>query len=596
MKRILKMAKNRKRKPKTKENEQKKEQRAFRKEIKDFFNTIGFISIPGINGTEFTYENRSSEIDSIYIYENIVLIVEDTVGKPGEHLLTKKIIFDKINENPMHFFDFLLTNSKFPFLKKYWDEKNKGKYDLQQLQVKILYCSKKHIEDEHKKLVKNIKYLEYPTLLYFKKLAQVIKRSARYEFFDFLDIADEYIGENVLRSATSPKATFRGNILPEHHSSFPPGFLVISFYIDAESLLKRAQVLRKGGWKDTDGDCLYQRMLYPKKIRDMRKFINENDRVFINNIIVTIPVQEINLYDKDSNLLKITESGTVRADKPLKTDPISVEINDKINIIGIIDGQHRVYTYHEGSDIYETKIAQLRKKQNLLVTAILFPKSLSQMDCLKFEAKIFKEINLNQKKVSAELLQAITTIQKPFSAVAISRRVLQKLNASGPLCDVFEMLAFDKEKIKIATIINYGLMKIVRPDAEDNLFSLWSNPEKNKLKEANKKEKTDEQDKILLQEYITFCFNQINNLFIAFKDNIGKERWLYRKKNTNRILNVIFINGVIHCLTQLIKNKKTGSIEDYRTKLTNVGEFDFDKYKGSHYAEMGQDLYQQFFN
>ena len=141
------MAKNRKRKPKTKEDEQKKEQRAYRKEIKDFFNTIGFISIPGINGTEFTYENRTSEIDSIYIYENIVLIVEDTVGKPGEHLLTKKIIFDKINENPMHFFDFLLTNSKFPFLKKYWDEKNKGKYDLQQLQVKILYCSKKQIDD-----------------------------------------------------------------------------------------------------------------------------------------------------------------------------------------------------------------------------------------------------------------------------------------------------------------------------------------------------------------------------------------------------------------------------------------------------------------
>ena len=601
MKRILKMAKNRKRKPKTKEDEQKKEQRAFRKEIKDFLNTVGFSSIQGVNGTEFIYEDRKSEMDAIFIYENIVLIVEDTISASSDHLLLKKILFDKINYAPSNFMNCLLNYpQKFSALKEYWKKNIHEKYSMNQIQLKILYCSKNLITEDHKRLVDNINYLDYPVLLYFKKLSQVIKRSTQHEFFDFLHIKDEYIGENVVHSSTSQTNVFRGNILPEQYSSFPDGYKVISFYIDAESLLKRAQVLRKGGWRDSNGDDLYQRMLNPKKIKDMRKFLNDNDRVFINNIIVTIPVKEIKLYRGEKEPLSINELGNIEPNQTFKTDPISIEINDKTNIIGIIDGQHRVYTYHEGNDVYEPKISKLRKRQNLLVTALLFPPKLSQGDCLKFEAKIFKEINSNQKRVSTELLQAIETIQKPFSVVAIARKVLQKLNNSGPLLETFELSAFDKDKIKVSTIINYGLMKIVKFDIEEGLFSLWDNPEKDILKEANKKqEKLDEfseREKELLQEYILFCFHKIKDLFIAFKDNVGKERWLYRKKNTNRILNVIFINGVIHCLIQLIKNKKTGSIEDYRTKLTNIGEFDFDKYKGSHYAEMGQDLYQQFFN
>ena len=160
-----------------------------------------------------------------------------------------------------------------------------------------------------------------------------------------------------------------------------------------------------------------------------------------------------------------------------------------------------------------------------------------------------------------------------------------------------KLKAFDKDKIKVSTIINYALIRIVKFDVEDGLFSLWDNPEKDKLREADKKsDQFNEQEEKLLQDYIAFCFHKINDLFIACKDNIDKERWRYRKKNTNRILNVIFINGVIHCLIQLIKNKKTGSVAYYRSRLTTFNDFKFDKYKGSHYAEMGQDLYQQFFN
>lgn len=151
-------------------------------------------------------------------------------------------------------------------------------------------------------------------------------------------------------------------------------------------------------------------MLHPSKIKAMRKFLYENDRVFINNIIVTIPVDEITLYNQDKEKLEIDDNGEIKCNGTIKTDPISVEIKDNTNIIGIIDGQHRVYTYHEGTDIYENKIKDLRIKQNLLVTAILFPRNLQKQDCLKFEATIFKEINSNQRKVSSELLQIISAL------------------------------------------------------------------------------------------------------------------------------------------------------------------------------------------
>ncbi len=577
--------------------DQEKEQKAFRKEIKDVLMNLGFVSVPRINGTDFAYEQRTGELDAIYVYENVILLIEDTIGDTSTHLLKKSVLYGKINENPRKFIDFLRKHPKFSSFNEYMKHNFDIKYSLAQAQIRIVYVSKQKISEEHKSVVENVRYIEYPTLLYFKKIVAVIKKSARHEFFKFLTIDDCYIGEKVLTSSVSCSNTFRGNILPECHSSFNNGFKIISFYIDAASLLRRAQVLRKDGWKDDD-TIFYQRMLHPSKIKAMRKFLYENDRVFINNIIVTIPVDEITLYNQDKEKLEIDDNGEIKCNGTIKTDPISVEIKDNTNIIGIIDGQHRVYTYHEGTDIYENKIKDLRIKQNLLVTAILFPRNLQKQDCLKFEATIFKEINSNQRKVSSELLQIIEEVQKPFSVVAIARKVLLKLNESGPLCDTFETLAFEKEKIKTATIISYALKQIVKFDGTDSLFSLWSNGNKHTLKDASKANKDcyETYEYELLDLYKAFCTEKIRDIFIAFKDCIGHTKWKYRRKNTDNLLNVTFINGIINCLRKLIENNKVGDIPYYKTKLKNISDFDFLSYKASHYAEMGKDLYEKFFS
>ena len=196
------------------------------------------------------------------------------------------------------------------------------------------------------------------------------------------------------------------------------------------------------------------------------------------------------------------------------------------------------------------------------------------------------------------MLQIIEEVQKPFSTVAIARKILLKLNESGPLCDKFETLAFEKEKIKTASIISYGLKPLVKLEGDDSLYSLWGNTNKERLKIASKENKevytSEEYD--ILNEYRDFCAEQLRFLFIAFKEAIGQDQWKFRRKNTNNVLNVTFINGIINCLRNLIINKKTGNVTYYKEKLQDVSKFNFLNYKASHYAQMGRDLYEQFFN
>ena len=74
----------------------RKEQRDQKKEIRDIMSRIGFTRLNGIDGKEFVYDGRTSELDDIFICENIILLTEYTIGEP--HILKKKIIYDKINK------------------------------------------------------------------------------------------------------------------------------------------------------------------------------------------------------------------------------------------------------------------------------------------------------------------------------------------------------------------------------------------------------------------------------------------------------------------------------------------------------------------
>lgn len=571
----------------------KKEQTDQVKEIRTILKNVGFTRLPYIDGKEFTFNDRISEMDDIFINENVILITEYTIGSPGTHLLKKKIFYDKINEDKRIFIDFLLQEEKLGSFKKYYDENIEGNYTKNELRLQILYCSKKVISEEHKVLINNVVFFDYHIVQYFKSLTKVIKKTSKYEFLEFLKIRFEDFGANIRSSSLGSSDKFVGNILPEEKSKFDEGYKIVSFYIDAESLLKRAYVLRQNGWRDIENVGHYQRMFEAKKISGMRRYLAEKNRVFINNIISTISIDQIKLYDKDNNLLTINDNGQFDGGSSTDISPTLIEINDSCNIIGLIDGQHRTYAYHEGDDQFESKIANLRKVQNLLVTGILFPKNENENVKLKFEANLFLEINSNQKNVPSQIRQEIELMISPFSAVAIGKRILAGLNKSGPLANLIEQFWYEKGKIKTASIVSFGLRPLIKIEdikAKDSIYVIWSNSDKHKLKVKDNKEFD------LLDEYVDFSIEIIRDLLIALKRNLTKDQWqTYKPSNPDGLLTVTFINGISNVLRLLVENNKVSTIETYNEKLKNIDEFDFKKFKSSQYRKMGQEIYDTYF-
>lgn len=593
-KKLTKKRKSKRKKLSPQEKAVRREQNQQKREIRTIFKNLGFSRLPYIDGKHFQFNNRTSEMDDIFINENIILISEYTIGNPNSHLFNKKVFYDKINSDKRAFIEFMLEEDKLSSFNKYFDEKIKGKYSINELRLKILYCSKKTISKEHKEAVENVIYFDHHIVKYFKSLTRVIKKSSRYELLEFLDIPFSQFGDNIKNSSRTTANTFSGHILPEERSYFDEGHKIVSFYIDAASLIKRAYVLRQNGWRDKENVGHYQRMFESKKISDMRKYLTERKRVFINNIISTISIDKVKLYDEKRNELTINEKGQFINNDSSEVSPAFIEIKDECNIIGLIDGQHRTYAYHEGDDQYEDEIAKIRSIQNLLVTGILFPKKQTSQKRLKFEAKLFLEINSNQTNVKSQLKQEIELMISPFSTVAIGKRILQGLNQSGPLNNLIEEYWYEKGKIKTASIVSFGLKPLIKLEdvkASDSIFSIWNSSQKSKIKQKN----SEEYD--LLEEYIQFSVEKIRDILIPFKSNLAKEKWeTYSPGNPKGLLTVTFLNGILNVLRLLIENGKVTTPENYSKKLKNIDKFDFKKYKSSQYRQMGSDIYEEFFS
>lgn len=571
----------------------RKEQREQIKEIRDIMKRIGFTRLLGIDGKEFIYDGRTSELDDIFVFENLIVLTEYTIGDP--HLLKKSVLYNKINSSVSDFIRFLIDSKVYDSFSEEFKNKISQKYTINQLKLRILYCSKKSISQEHKDSVKDVIYFDYHIVKYFNSLTKVIKLSAKYEFLEFLKISENDFGDRILSSTTGTTNCFSGHILPEEKSSFKEGYKIISFYIDAESLLKRAYVLRQEGWRKKENVGYYQRMLDSKKITSMRKYLSEEKRVFINNIITTISEKDIKLFT-DSNRRKeipISDDGIFgESSAHTNITPAYIEIADKCNIIGIVDGQHRTYAYHEGDDNYEPYLSHLRKIQNLLVTGIIFPRSESKEERLKFESNLFLEINANQKKVGQLIQQEIQLQTMPFSSIAIGKGILNILNEHGPLVNLIEMYTYEKGKIKTASIVSFGLKPLIKVDKQktDSFYRVWENENKDDLI------KKDCQDYELLSDYQKFCASKISEVLSAFKACLDSSMWQpYNAKTSMGVLTVTFINGVLNLIRLLIMNEQLADFESYKKRLTSISSFQFKKYKSSQYRRMGEDLYKEYF-
>lgn len=547
------------------------EKSAHRAEIRAIFRQAGFDRISGFTDKNFEFEGRMSELDDVYLFENIVIVAEYTCSKTthiSTHLLKKKVIFDHIAKNKTKFIEFL--EAAFPS----FEQKRDKLFTPEQCELAIIYASKDTITTAHKKQVTSALYFDYPIVKYFGSLAKAVKKSARTEIFAFLGLSRNQIGEASIKASEDFKK-YPGTLLPESHSNFEKGYKIVSFYIDPEALLSKSYVLRRHGWRDELD--LYQRLISSKKVNAIRKYLNENDRVFVNNIIVTLP---------DATQLVDKKGETVDPTTITKIAPVIILIPNDFNVIGLIDGQHRIFAYHEGGD-YEEKIGRLRKVQNLLATGIIYPPGITSRNRGKFESKLFLEINSTQTNASSELKQAIGLMLRPFTGESIAKAVINKLSSDGPLEGRFEVRFYEKDKIKTTSIVSYGLRPLVKLSGKDSLFSLWKKKEKDDL--------IKEKDQTLLDEYIEYCTKELNSFLGAVRASADASQWTTDKKTKNKILSTTALNGLIICFRKLIDEGKTGTNAHYRAKLTGLGTFDFGSYKSSQYGAMSRDLYDEFF-
>ena len=567
-------ARNRKKVTRLSDEEKKKRRikRDHAKLVRSTFRSAGFKVILSICDKEFSYGGVTSDLDDVYVYENIIVFAELTTSQESgvsDHIKKKKFLFDKILSSPIAFVEHM--QNQFVDLK----EAIPSIYHKTQYEVRLLYCSLNNVKSELKEQFEGVKFFDFSIAKYFESVTSTVRSSGRHELLSFLEIESSRVGERAIAPSEHRTSVYPGSILPEAHSNFGDGFKVVSFYINPGAVLERCYVLRKRGWRS--GDSTYQRLIDKKKISSIRKYLVDKERVFINNIIVTLP---------DDTKLLSGDGDTIDPKSIVQTVPGRVQIPQKYNTIGIIDGQHRVFSYHEGGS-QEDKIASLRERQNLLVTGIVFPSSMSEKDRLKFEANLFLEINSNQTNAKSDLKQEINLVIHPFSSESIAKRILNSLNDSaGPLRDMFERYFYDSNKLKTTSIVSFAIRPLVNPGSSSSIFAMWDNDDKYSM--------MDNADYSLLSEYVAFCAREINHIFAAIKALLPSERWTADKKVASRFLTTTNVNGIIFCLRLLASNKRLYSVREYMELFDGVEEFDFSEYKSSQYNKLSQKLYSEF--
>lgn len=535
------------------------------------FRLAGFNRISKMMDKEFTFEGSTCDIDDVFYLENVIVFVEYTVtNEISTHLKKKSVPFRKMAENPSGFLSYL--KATFPA----FAEAVSGIYDLDQCRIFILYASRYAVANETKAEVTCVKYLDYNVVRYLESVSRAVRHTARYEILEFLGLPVSEFGSSILNPASAAASVYDGSVLPESHSNYGAGFKVASFYIDPDALLQRAYVLRRDGWRG--GASLYQRMISRAKIEAVRRYLRSKKRVFINNVIATLPPTT-----------KIVDEGGTTTDTAAikKTQRARIQIPNEIGSIGIIDGQHRLFAYHEGGS-GEAEISVLRKRQNLLVTGIIFPPGMSEDEQMRFQANLFLEINSNQTAAKSDLRQEIEVLLRPYSPVAIAKRVINRLNeGGGALGDQFERYFYDKDKMKTTSVVSYALTHLVRIGGPDSLFRAWTVPSKDDLKTQN--------NDALLEEYVSYCAIEVAKFLAAVKSEIPADRWTADRKAPGYFLTTSTINGCLSLFRRIVRNGKVSEISSYKTALSGLKDFTFTDYKSSQYNKLGEALYNKYF-
>ena len=544
---------------------EKSRDRAFIRAHRRIFERAGFTRLQPVDGVHFTYQGIKSELDDIFVFENVIVIAEYTrsaAGGLGSHAKGKVGIHNKITENRTDFLGFFKSQS--PGVSDWFGS---TPYTKKQIIIRQVYGSIDALEDHHQALFNGVTFMSRSERDYFAALTKSIKCSSRFELFEYLKIDPSAVGESGNVLSNTQGDYYQSIILPEEQSHFPPGFRVVSFYVDPDAILRRCYVLRRNGWRDGLG--LYQRLIIPNKISSIRSHLKEKKRVFANNVVITLP-QATKFSTNDGAALDYSVVS--------KPTPAILEIPKKANSIGIIDGQHRIFSYYQDNQP-DVDIDKFRVQQNLLATGIIYPVGMDEREREKFEAGLFLEINSTQAGANSDIIQAIWVLLDPFRPVSVARVIVNRLADTTPLKGHLARTSLDAGKIRTASIVAYGLQPLTKRSGTDSLFHVWDNAD---AKKRFIKGIATEND---LSAYINFAVGLLGNYLDAIRVVVGNTKWRIADKDGDGILSVTTVNGFIILLRKLIEDGKVDS-DKTMPKLDKLGAVQFKTFKSSQYADL----------
>jgi DGQHR domain-containing protein len=527
--------------------------------IVNIFEGAGFKHIPS-DGIHFELEGRRGEIDHIFAWENVVLLCEETAAKDVTKHCTNKIFFHKLISDDWPAF-FQMYRTKNVQLNNHIG----SSYNVEELEIRHIYYSE--VQDLDDGVAKNSKpfiVLTRANAAYFAALVKTIAKSAKFEILKFLSISLNRVGEARISGGGVTSQSFPGFALPAAHTNYPKDFAIVSFYADPMALIQRAYVLRRDGWENAD--LSYQRFVRPEKLSEMRDYLSSNKKVFINNLIVTLPskaaMREANGQAVDPKAL-------------LQRTHVELTLPLELGTVGIVDGQHRILAYFEGTGPIEEKIAPLRQRQNLLVTGIIFPENYSAEMRVKFEAELFLSINNTQTGVHTQLRQDLETIINPETPLAIGRIIVNLLAHDGPLSGMLQVSQFDPfEKISTGSLGPYVLKPLLRKGSK--FYNTWD-PLGNK----------DLTDPIHRQLYISYSTMEIKRLLAGCSHNLQKK---WKPTSQGGVLSTTIVGGLLLLLLRLSESNQKISNLEYKKLLKPIEDFDFSPYKASGWAQLSKDL------
>lgn len=216
-------------------------------------------------------------------------------------------------------------------------------------------------DDAERMKNKQIYHMDENAYNYICNLVKSYQSSVIYQFYGLM-FKDELISEKPI-TIPALKGTMGGRNY-------------YLFSIEPSTLLKIGFVLHRTKVNDSMAPT-YQRLLVPKRLKGITKFIDEGG-FFPNSII-------LNFADPDDNI-RVTFD-PIHKEKASDAEFGLLNIPNAYGIAYIIDGQHRVYGYSN---------SQYKDVHTIPVVAFQNMESEDQL-------KIFMEINENQKSVSKNL-------------------------------------------------------------------------------------------------------------------------------------------------------------------------------------------------